>query len=90
MWTRTSPATPDDYFTLPIIAWTLADQNAPVNILRRRRSTPQWTRCARCRRRRKRIAAVTVLGETHDVFPSLMTAPPSPSPPISSPTIRRP
>lgn len=34
-WTRSGPAVPSDYFNVPIVAWTLADRDAPVNVARR-------------------------------------------------------
>ena len=75
-WTREGPARPDDYFNVPIVAWTLADANAPVNVMRRHAMNGAIDAlCTLPAAARDRIVGVSVLGETHDVFPSLVDGP---------------
>lgn len=75
-WTRDGPAKPDDYFNVPIVAWTLADANAPVNVMRRHAMNGAIDAlCGLPAALRDRIVGVSVLGETHDVFPSLAEGP---------------
>lgn len=76
MWTRDGPMQPKNYFTNPIVAWTLADQRATVNLMRTEAFNA--TRDAICRlppATLAKIAAVSVLGETHDMFPNFETGP---------------
>ena len=75
-WTRSGPAVPSDYFNVPIVAWTLADTNAPVNVARREAMNAAIDAlCDLPASARERIVAVSVLGETHDIFPSLVDGP---------------
>lgn len=76
MSTRAGPMLPRAYFTNPIVAWTLSDQRAPVNVLRTEAFNA--TRDAICRlpqASQAKIAAVSVLGETHDMFPDFERGP---------------
>ena len=62
----------DDYFGVPLHAWTLVDQNAPINIYRHQAYQAILNGiCALPANIRSRISAVTILGETHEMFPGL-------------------
>jgi Beta-galactosidase len=75
-WTRSGPVVPSDYFNVAINAWTLADFNAPVNVARREAMNGAIDAlCTLPAAARERIVGVSVLGETHDVFPNLETGP---------------
>jgi hypothetical protein len=76
MWNRSGPMHPDDYFNNPIIAWTLSDQGAPINVMRRHVFSAAVDVISKLpANAQKRIAAVSVLGETHDLFPRLVGGP---------------
>ena len=76
MWTRNGPATPQDYFNIPIVAWSLADQGSPMNVMRRQAfDAAVDALCALPAASLKKIVGVSVLGETHDVFPDLLGGP---------------
>lgn len=75
MWTRDGPLGSKAYFDTPIYGWTLADLDAPINRYRREAFTAVLD--AVCRlppATRDRIAAVSFLGETHQLFPDLQGA----------------
>jgi Beta-galactosidase len=71
MWTRDGPLNLGGYFGVPTVAWNLDDSEAPVNILRKKalRSTVDAI-CNLPATSLSRIAAVSVLGETHQLFPN--------------------
>lgn len=76
MWTREGPLAPDIYFGSPIIAWTLYDQTAPITLLRKEAFAAAIN--AICRlpsSAREKIVAVSVLGETHELFPAFAAGP---------------
>lgn len=76
MWTRDGPARSADYFGVEVTGWTLADLDAPVNRLRGQAFVAAVEAlCALPELARRRIVAVTILGETHFVFPSLRAGP---------------
>lgn len=76
MWTRSGPLIPDDYFNHPVIAWTLSDQTAPVNVMRRQVFNAVLDAiCSLPEASRNKIAAVSVLGEVHDLFPNVTAGP---------------
>jgi hypothetical protein len=75
-WTRKGPARPADFFTVPVVPWTLADADAPVNKLRRQAfGAAVDALCALPAAARERIVGVSLLGETHEVFPSAESGP---------------
>jgi hypothetical protein len=75
-WTRDGPAHPFDYFNVPIIAWSLADQSAPVSVLRRQLFHAAIDAlCELPAAAQQRIIGVSVLGETHEVFRNLGNGP---------------
>lgn len=72
MWTKTGPLVSDSYFNTPIHAWTIADDNAPINVYRREAFKDVLdTVCRLPAKVRDRIVAVSFLGETHQLFPDL-------------------
>lgn len=76
MWTRKGPMVPDAYFNYPVIAWTLSDQTAPINVMRKQVfNAAVDSICALPEVARNRIAAVSVLGEVHDLFPNFVQGP---------------
>ncbi len=76
MWNATGPLVPDDYFNHPVIAWTLSDPSAPITRMRKQAFRAALDAiCALPEASRGRIAAVSVLGEVHDLFPGLMRGP---------------
>jgi hypothetical protein len=76
MWTPRGPLAPDDYFNYPVIAWTLSDQSAPITLMRKQAfSAALDAICALPEASRNRIAGVSVLGETHDLFRNFMQHP---------------
>lgn len=76
MWTRDGPAQSADYFGVDVTGWSLVDLDAPVNRMRSAalRAVVEAL-CELPARARDRIAAITILGETHYVFPSLRAGP---------------
>lgn len=76
MWGRDGPLPPDDYFNHRIVAWTLSDFDAPVS---RFRMEAIRTACRLIMdlpdEARARIAAVSLLGEVHDMFPDFAQGP---------------
>jgi hypothetical protein len=75
-WTRSGPVTPEDYNNVPMVGWTLADQMAPINVMRREAFNAAIdTLCALPPEARERIAAIGILGETHDVIASKSEGP---------------
>jgi hypothetical protein len=76
MWNRHGPLRPDDYFDNPVIAWTLTDHDAPVNVMRRRAFADAVGAIAALpAEARDRVVAVSLLGEVHDLFPGLAGGP---------------
>ena len=76
MWTRSGPVMPLDYHNVPMVGWSLADQSAPINVMRREAFNAAIdTLCALPPEARDRIAAIGILGETHDVIPSKSEGP---------------
>jgi Beta-galactosidase len=76
MWTRSGPMLPSQYFNNPIIAWTLVDQTAPVTVMRRQiYDAAVDAICALPASARDKIVGVSVLGETHELFPGLVKGP---------------
>ena len=69
MWTRTGPLGAYDYFVVALHAWTLVDLDAPINVMRRRAfSAVLDSLCRLDAGSRARIAAVSVLGEVHQLW----------------------
>ncbi|MEB0055547.1 beta-galactosidase [Variovorax sp. LG9.2] len=76
MWTRKGPLVPDDYFNHPVVAWTLSDQTAPITLMRKQVfSAAVQAICELPEASRKKIAAIAVLGEAHDLFPNFVQGP---------------
>lgn len=76
MWTRSGPLLPDDYFNNPVIAWTLSDQTAPVNVMRRQVFHAAVDAiCSLPEASRTKIVAVSLLGEVHHLFPNFTGGP---------------
>ncbi|MFI4889124.1 MAG: hypothetical protein ACHQIL_01190 [Steroidobacterales bacterium] len=76
MWNRYGPMLPDTYFGSSIISWTLVDQNAPVNILRRQAFEEALEAiCALPDHSRDRIVAISMLGEVHQMFAGFFGGP---------------
>jgi hypothetical protein len=76
MHNRDGPMQPAIYFRNPIVAWTLADERARANVMRT--EAFRAVRDGLCRlpqNLQERIAAVSVLGETHKMFPNLEAGP---------------
>ena len=76
MWSRGGPMVAGQYFDFATIAWTLTDQDAPVTKYRLQIFNAAIDAiCALPPAAQARIAAVSVLGETHDLFPGLVVGP---------------
>lgn len=76
MWTRSGPLQVKDYFRVPVIAWTLANEDAPITKLRRHLFSAALTAiCSLDAKEKDRIAAVSLLGEVHQLFPDLIAGP---------------
>lgn len=76
MWTPAGPLRLGRYFGLPVSAWTFADPKAPVAELRRRLiSTAVAEICRLDAPSRRRIAAVDLLGEVHQLYPAFPAPP---------------
>jgi hypothetical protein len=74
MWTRDGPLAPEQYFGIPIIAWTLNDQTAPISMARRQAFAAAIDAlCSLPASAQAKIIAVSVLGETHELFPNFAT-----------------
>lgn len=74
MWTQKGPLQSETYIATPIHAWTLADSDAPVNLYRREAFRAVLDSACRLPPAvRKRIVAVTFLGETHQLYANLQT-----------------
>ncbi len=74
MWTSKGPLKTDQYFAIALHAWTLADPDAPITRMRRAAFTAVIDELCRLDpSSRSRIAAVSVLGEVHQLFPDLAT-----------------
>jgi len=72
MWDRDGPLLANAYFGSPIAAWTLVDQTAPVNTMRRAAfGAILDALCALPPAARAKIAAVGILGEVTELIPNL-------------------
>jgi hypothetical protein len=70
------PLQPDRYFDSALIPWTLVDQTAPVNVLRREAFEKVLTAIAALPEpARALIKAISFLGETHHLFPDFFAGP---------------
>jgi hypothetical protein len=76
MWNRNGPMLAGTYFNCSIVAWTLTDQGAPVNVLRRQAfEGAMEVICALPDASRERIAAISILGEIHQMFAGFFGGP---------------
>jgi len=76
MWTRSGPMFPDSYFNHPVIAWSLSDPNAPITKLRQEVFKAAIEEICRLpEESQNRIAAVSVLGEVHQMYPGFVDGP---------------
>ncbi len=76
MWDRNGPMRSDTFFDSSVIPWTLADQNAPVNVLRRRVfGAAIEAICSLPEVSRERIVGISMLGETHQMYSSFFGGP---------------
>lgn len=76
MWNRNGPVRPDAYFLSSIVAWTLEDQNAPVSMLREQAFAAAIRAIlALPAASRERIVAISVLGETHQMYDGFFSGP---------------
>ena len=74
MWTRTGPLGAYTYFVVALHAWTLVDQDAPINVMRRQAFNAVLdSLCRLDAASRARIAAVSVLGEVHQLWSNYNT-----------------
>ncbi len=76
MWNRSGPMRADTYFDSAVIPWTLENENAPVNVLRRQ----AFAAAVNCisalpESARGRIIGVSILGEVHQAFSNLFAGP---------------
>lgn len=70
MWNRRGPLPPDDFFGIPVYAWTLADDEAPINVMRRTAFSAILDEIGKLEpTARGRIVGVSVLGEVHHFCP---------------------
>lgn len=76
MWKHDGVMAPGQYFIVPSIAWTLADQTAPINTMRDAAFRGALEAiCKLPAASRARIKAISVLGETHELFPDFEDGP---------------
>lgn len=76
MWTRSGPMFPDSYFNHPVIAWTMSNDEAGITKVRREAFRAAIEEIGRLPEEAKaRIAAVSLLGEVHQMFPDFMGGP---------------
>lgn len=76
MWTRAGPMFPDSYFNHPVIAWTMSNDEAGITRFRREAFKAAIEEIGRLPEEAKaRIAAVSLLGEVHQMFPDFMSGP---------------
>jgi hypothetical protein len=76
MWTPAGPLRLGRYFGLPVNAWTFADPEAPIAELKRRLVAAAVAEICRLDApSKRRIAAVDLLGETHQLYPSFPDPP---------------
>jgi hypothetical protein len=76
MWTRDGPLAPQLYFNSPIIAWTLYDQTAPISVTRQQvLAAAIEAICKLPTSAQAKIVAVSLLGETHELFPNFEAGP---------------
>ena len=68
--TREGPMPAGKYYGEPVYYWNIADPQAPVNLRRKEAATAMVNAlCALEPRHRRKIRAVTLLGEVHHYFP---------------------
>ena len=76
MWDRNGPMEPDDYFGHKVVAWTLSNYDAKITkfrseafraSVRHLMSLPE--------KAKKRITAISMLGEVHDMIPDFIKGP---------------
>ena len=73
MWTANGPLKADHYFGSNVNAWTLADRSAPITLLRRQLiSAASQAICGLDAHARQRVAAISLLGEVHQLFPDVL------------------
>ena len=76
MWTRDGPLGPQEYFNSPIIAWSLYDQTAPISTMRQQIFNAAIDAiCQLPASAQAKIVGVSVLGETHELFPNFAAGP---------------
>jgi hypothetical protein len=76
MWTRDGPLVSNQYFGNSIIAWTLDNQDAPVNTMRHEAFNAILDAlCKLPTASQAKIAGVAVLGETSQLIPDLQSNP---------------
>ncbi len=74
MWSPAGPLRPGGYFDLPVHAWTLADPDAPITRLRREAVEAAMQEICRLDpAARRRIAAISLLGEVQQLYPDFFT-----------------
>lgn len=85
MWNRNGPMLPGAYFHASLVPWTLEDQTAPVNILRRQAFAAATSAIrALPTASQEKIAAVSVLGEVHQMYTNFFGGPGFVVPPFES------
>jgi hypothetical protein len=76
MWTPDGPLKLGQYFGLPVNAWTFADPNAPIATVKRRLISAAMAEvCKLDASSKRRIAAVDLLGEVHQLYPTFPDTP---------------
>lgn len=76
MWTPAGPLRLGRYFGLPVNAWTIADPKAPIADLRRRLISAAVAEICRLDApSKRRIAAIDLLGEVHQLYPTFPAPP---------------
>jgi hypothetical protein len=76
MWTSDGPLKLGQYFGLPVNAWTFADPKAPIAEVKRRLIAAAIAEvCKLDAPSKRRVAAVDLLGEVHQLYPSFPDTP---------------
>jgi hypothetical protein len=76
MWTRSGPMFPDSYFNHHVFAWSLSNPNAAVTRFRLEAFQAAIEElCLLPKEGQERIAAVSVLGEVHQMYPDFLDGP---------------
>lgn len=76
MWTPDGPLRLGRYFGLPVNAWTFADPKAPIAEAKRRLIAAAMSEICKLDARSKgRVAAVDLLGEVHQLYPTFPDTP---------------